>query len=437
MPEMIEGTTDTCVIQDTDRPQGLRSLYLSGAELKLQRLRAAFSGLNWAKPDARHTQELHHLLHSLAGSAGCYGFPNASRIACEALAYLQEHVLSFPGPFPQAASVLGRSLDRLEACFQEARARELAVPASDAERDPPIGETDVLLLSSTERSAAIARYLQEMYGCASAIAPPGVACAADIRRCRPGVVLLEWDAEPSHVQDWCYRAIAGVGRSGPPLVYVGDSEQRAAALSGGVVVTLPPATSMAEMAGILHRLASRERQTHDDCARDPRSGAYTQAYMRERLEDEMRRARRYGRQFSLTLLALSGSIPFRAQHGAVAADRLLEDFVTFLAERLRASDLVGRASGDRLWALMPETRPLAAANLLRRLRPPLTRDGLPSYPTGRDALVFYAGVAGFPDNGAQAEDLIAECQRALKLGESGESGGIATVERLPESGLHA
>lgn len=73
------------------------------------------------------------------------------------------------------------------------------------------------------------------------------------------------------------------------------------------------------------------------------------------LEDEMRRAKRYGTAFSLIMVKL-----------ATADDTETERLVFHMAENLRNSDKIGRYTEDRLLLLLPATDKVGADIWLRR-----------------------------------------------------------------------
>lgn len=73
------------------------------------------------------------------------------------------------------------------------------------------------------------------------------------------------------------------------------------------------------------------------------------------LEDEKRRAKRYGTPFGLILLRLDAS-----------SDEEMEKLVFHMAENLRASDKIGRYNTDHLMVLLPETDGTASGKWLKR-----------------------------------------------------------------------
>lgn len=126
------------------------------------------------------------------------------------------------------------------------------------------------------------------------------------------------------------------------------------------------------------------------------------------LEREIGRAARYGRAFTLALLA-----PERTLSIPEEMDRELSMISAALRDALRTGDAAYRAGTDQLVVLLPETDREMADVVLERVE----RSGSP---------VFRSGVASFPIDGPDEDELLAAAESRLSRRQ-----GKGTVLTLP------
>jgi len=98
------------------------------------------------------------------------------------------------------------------------------------------------------------------------------------------------------------------------------------------------------------------------------------------------------------------------QHGHLVGDAVLRDFARILAERMRASDVVGRYGGEEFLVVLRGTGAAAARTVVDGIRRGLAaraaEDGIPRYS-------FSAGVAELGADGADQTALIAAADERL------------------------
>jgi diguanylate cyclase (GGDEF)-like protein len=135
-----------------------------------------------------------------------------------------------------------------------------------------------------------------------------------------------------------------------------------------------------------------------------------QTFVRE-LELELARAARYGHGVSLVFLDLDRFKEINDTLGHPAGDRVLQRLGILLRESLRGSDLAGRMGGDEFAAYLVEADEEAGPKLLARLH-----DRLDELIAAEELPVrcsFSAGLAHFPDEGADADTLFRLADRRL------------------------
>ncbi len=100
---------------------------------------------------------------------------------------------------------------------------------------------------------------------------------------------------------------------------------------------------------------------------DPLTGLSNRRHFEEMLQQEVRRAKRYGRILSLVMLDLDDLKGINDTLGHRCGDQLLQAVATILRDVARETDVVARWGGDEFVVLLPETGPEGAQRFVERL----------------------------------------------------------------------
>ncbi len=101
--------------------------------------------------------------------------------------------------------------------------------------------------------------------------------------------------------------------------------------------------------------------------RDPLTGIGNRQGFLDGLDFEFTRARRYGHPLTLAYLDLDNFKAVNDSRGHKEGDRVLREVASVLGAAARSVDRVARIGGDEFALLMPETGPVEAARVVRRL----------------------------------------------------------------------
>lgn len=177
-------------------------------------------------------------------------------------------------------------------------------------------------------------------------------------------------------------------------------------LSGGVFEARDRAVAerFAAPAAVAVANALRFRALEHRSFRDPVTRAYTYAFFEDVVRNEIRKAGRFGRAFSLLEVEISGFGQFRRERSDADVSAWLERFAFQIGRVLRTTDLLATANEDRFAVLLPETDALGAAVLKRRMREVLMRSDLRTNP-GEGGPRVHLSAASFPMDGTQIEEL--------------------------------
>ncbi len=152
---------------------------------------------------------------------------------------------------------------------------------------------------------------------------------------------------------------------------------------------------------------------------DGLTGLYVKRHFHLRLEEEAKRARRYGHPIALALCDLDHFKVLNDTYGHQAGDAVLKGF----AERLRAcarldTDLPARVGGEEFALLLPMNGPDGARVLAERLRAAVAER--PFEVAGVALrLTVSVGIAAIPDHASNADELFRRADLALYASKHG------------------
>ncbi len=149
---------------------------------------------------------------------------------------------------------------------------------------------------------------------------------------------------------------------------------------------------------------------------DDLTGLYNHRYMHLALEQEIRRAGRYGLEFCLVFIDLDYFKNINDQHGHLAGSKALKEVAALLRKSVREVDSLFRYGGDEFTALLVETDFRGATVVAERMRR-MIEEHLFLAEEGLNArLTATLGFACFPEHGSNKKVLIDLADKAMYEG---------------------
>ncbi len=140
---------------------------------------------------------------------------------------------------------------------------------------------------------------------------------------------------------------------------------------------------------------------------------YNHRYFQMRLEDELRRARRYGLPLSLLLADVDFFKAVNDRHGHASGDGVLRDLAALLKRTMRETEIVARYGGEEFAVVLPQTGAEAARGAAERLRAAVEDWAFAASDGQTLRLTISIGLATFPLAGETREALLTRADRAL------------------------
>jgi diguanylate cyclase (GGDEF)-like protein len=147
---------------------------------------------------------------------------------------------------------------------------------------------------------------------------------------------------------------------------------------------------------------------------DELTGLNNYRFMLQRLDDEIERARRFGRNLSLLMLDADDFKLYNDTHGHVAGDAALSELAVAMQNAVRDIDVVCRYGGEEFAILLPETDADGAFVAAEKVREAISTHDFPDA-DGRktEHLTVSIGLSTFPRPAADREELLRQADDAL------------------------
>ncbi|HET7416079.1 MAG TPA: EAL domain-containing protein [Solirubrobacterales bacterium] len=164
--------------------------------------------------------------------------------------------------------------------------------------------------------------------------------------------------------------------------------------------------------GALRRAEKTEAELRFIADHDSLTGLLNRRRFRAELDQYVSFTARYGGRGAVMVIDIDGLKQVNDRHGHPTGDRLIRRVAESMRERVRATDIVARLSGDEFAVLMPQTDTAGALQLGEDLRAQVA-EGLPE--SGEAALgTISVGIAMFGGrDGANSEAVLLAADQAL------------------------
>lgn len=159
---------------------------------------------------------------------------------------------------------------------------------------------------------------------------------------------------------------------------------------------------------------------------DDQTTAYNRRFMETYLEEELERARRYGRPFSLIFFDLDHLKAVNDRFGHLCGSRVLRELAQLAQKKLRKSDKMFRFGGDEFVVTLPETDAKGAYAVAQRIRRAVKAHRFQAEGGFEVTLTASFGLATYPQDGENHEALLRRADAAMYRVKSSTRDGVGT-----------
>ncbi|OQA05984.1 MAG: Response regulator PleD [bacterium ADurb.Bin374] len=142
---------------------------------------------------------------------------------------------------------------------------------------------------------------------------------------------------------------------------------------------------------------------------------YVHRYFQLRLDEEVKRSRRYNSTLSLLLCDIDHFKMINDQYGHQQGDIILREVSMILRRNIRSTDIAARYGGEEFVIILPETTQSDARIVAERIRRDTAKFDFPALAPGQPPLhcTISIGVAGFPLNADSKDELIQKADSSM------------------------
>jgi diguanylate cyclase (GGDEF)-like protein len=172
----------------------------------------------------------------------------------------------------------------------------------------------------------------------------------------------------------------------------------------------------------LHKLVAEQANT------DSLTGLPNRRALEDRLQEEIRYAKRMKSQFAVVMMDLDGFKAVNDIYGHVVGDEVLHSVFTYLSENMRATDFLARYGGDELTLIMRDTGLETATTVTNKLVELMKVYSFPFPGNKKTELGITAGIAIYPMHAQNAGDLLRAADASLYQGKKHSRGSYVIAK---------
>ncbi len=164
---------------------------------------------------------------------------------------------------------------------------------------------------------------------------------------------------------------------------------------------------------------------------DPLTHLYNRRFFENQLEKEIFRSRRNGKPFSLLMIDLDGFKNYNDNFLHSAGDIALQEFASILLDSIREVDTASRMGGDEFAVILVESGADGARDLASRVIERFRNHLLPGMDNQRtERLAASVGIAAFPADSFDKQDLVRKADRALYMAKNQGGGRVCLIQEV-------
>src|SRR5579862_2881134 len=199
------------------------------------------------------------------------------------------------------------------------------------------------------------------------------------------------------------------------------------------VSKLQLASAVGEHVGLALANLNLRESLRSQSIRDPLTNLFNRRYLEESLPRELLRASRNRRPLGAIMLDIDFFKRYNDTFGHEAGDAVLRELSKHLRSNIRGEDIACRFGGEEFMLIMPDADLEATQRRAEKIRLDARNIVVFHHGESLGTITLSLGVAGFPEHGATAENLLASADRALYAAKELGRNQVVVSRQLAES----
>ncbi|MFA5795441.1 MAG: GGDEF domain-containing protein [Candidatus Brocadiia bacterium] len=140
--------------------------------------------------------------------------------------------------------------------------------------------------------------------------------------------------------------------------------------------------------------------------KDGLTGLYNHHYIKERLNNELRRAQQFRHSLSLILLDIDDFKQYNDTYGHLSGDRVIQEVADLIFHKIRLIDVPARYGGEEFLVILPETAQDEALGVAETVRDAINAHLFPGHNGNTIHLSISAGLSSYTGSEQCADEII-------------------------------
>jgi diguanylate cyclase (GGDEF)-like protein len=168
----------------------------------------------------------------------------------------------------------------------------------------------------------------------------------------------------------------------------------------------------------LAQVEALQEKLREQVLRDPLTGLHNRRYLDEQLKRLLENSQARNKRFCVIMLDIDHFKIFNDTHTHLAGDLLLQALAGLLREHVRPTDITCRFGGEEFILVLPDSTLEIAARRAEELRLLFQQSSI-KFQGKKLGTTISLGLAGYPEHGATADELVMYADKALYLAKEG------------------
>jgi len=163
-------------------------------------------------------------------------------------------------------------------------------------------------------------------------------------------------------------------------------------------------------------IAIEQAYLYEKLKNDELTSLYNMNYIRQAIDQEIERSRRFNSVFSLIFMDMDNFKRVNDRYGHLVGSRVIVEIALLLQQNVRKLDIVSRYGGDEFVIILPQTSREVSFLVAERLRRLIEKNVFIKNESYSIRLTASFGVASYPYNAKKKEELLRLADNAMYSG---------------------